>query len=381
MISNGVDKAPPSKFEEAVKASQEIKGLISLSIGEPDFDTPRHIARAGIDAIERGWTHYTSNFGIRELREEIAKKMKKENKIDTNPKEVIITTGASMAIDLAMRLLLNPGDEVIVQDPGYFNYIYESYFIGAKLVSVKVKEENDFVLMADDLEDKMTDKTKLLVINSPANPTGAVIKEKELGKIADKCMGKEIFIISDEIYEKMIYDEKHFSIASLPEMKEKTITINGFSKAYAMTGWRIGYAVGDKKLIEKMRTMQMYINICPPSMSQWAALAALQESQKCVEEMLEEYKKRREYLLKRLGEMGIPCVKPAGAFYAFPNISSFGSSEEVWKFFMNEARVSTTPGNTFGENGEGYLRISYANSLKNIEKAMNQIEKALEVKK
>jgi len=374
-IAQGIRDAPPSKFEQSLKAAEEVKDLISLSIGEPDFSTPKHISEAGIQAIKEGYTHYTNNYGLLDLRKAIASKMKKVNQVDVDHTGVLMTAGASLAIDMAMRLFLESGDEVIIQDPGYFNYIYESYFIGAKIIPVKLHEENSFSLRAMDVEDLISQQTKLLVLNSPQNPTGSVIPERELRKIADICLEHDIYVISDEIYEYLIYGEKHFSIASIPEMLDISLTLNGFSKAYAMTGWRIGYAVGNPAFIQKMGTMQMYINICAPSMSQRAALAALNGPQDCVTNMVKEYKRRRSYLLTRLREMNIPCVNPGGAFYAFPNISFLGSSDDIWRFLIDKAHVSTTPGNMFGDQGEGYLRLSYANSLSNIEQALDRIEK------
>jgi len=373
-IAHGIRDAPPSKFEQSLRAAEEVTDLISLSIGEPDFSTPTHISEAGIQAIQEGYTHYTNNYGLLDLRKAIASKMKTVNHVDVDHTGVLVTAGASLAIDMAMRLFLEPGDEVIIQDPGYFNYIYESYFIGAKIIPVKLHEETSFSLRAIDVEDLISPHTKLLVLNSPQNPTGSVIPETELRKIADVCLEHDIYVISDEIYEYLIYGEKHFSIASIPEMLDISIILNGFSKAYAMTGWRIGYAVGNPAFIQKMGTMQMYINICAPSISQRAALAALNGPQDCVTNMVKEYERRRSYLLTRLRKMDIPCVTPGGAFYAFPNISCLGSSDDVWRLFIDKAHVSTTPGNMFGAQGEGYLRLSYANSLSNIEQALDRIE-------
>jgi len=372
-IADNVRNAPPSALDRLMNIKH--KDVISLTLGEPDFDTPEHIIKAGIEALKTKCTHYTSNLGILKLREAIAEKLEKENNFKVDPEsEIMVTCGAGTAIDLLMRAVLNPGDEVIVQDPGYFNYIYISAFIDAKLVPLHVKEANDFSLKPEELEEKITKKTKLLVLNSPENPTGSVISEKDLRRIADIAMENDFLVLTDEIYEKLIYDEKHFSIASIPEMKERCVLINGFSKAYAMTGWRVGYIAGCKEIINKMGMMGVYTQICAPAVSQMAALEALKGDQKCVEEMRKEYNKRRLYAVKRLNEIGIPTVMPKGAFYVFPNISEYGSSEEVWKLFLEKAKVSTTPGTAFGKHGEGYLRLSYANSLENIERALDSIE-------
>jgi aminotransferase len=376
-IAQTVKGAPPSLIGEILKISSEYKDVISLGLGEPDFDTPPHIIEAGIKALKEGHTHYTSNMGMMELREAIKDKLKKDNSIDVTIDEVLATMGAGTAIDLLMRTVLNPGDEVIVQDPGYFNYIYIGAFVGAAVVPLHVKEENDFSVNPEDLEDKISEKTKLLIINSPANPTGSVISEKDLKRIADIAIDYDLLVLTDEIYEKLIYDESHFSVLSMPEMKERCILVNGFSKAYAMTGWRIGYAAGCKEIIEKMGIMQVYSGICPPALSQIAAAAALKGNQQCVKDMLKEYDKRRKYLVSRLNEMGIPTVMPKGAFYAFPNISSLGKSEEVWKLFL-ENGVAVTPGTAFGTYAEDYVRISYANSMENIGKALDIMEEVIQ---
>lgn len=376
-IAETVKSAPPSLIGKLLKISAEYKNVISLGLGEPDFDTPAHIREAGIQALREGFTHYTSNFGIPELREAVKEKLEKENNIYVETDEVMVTMGAGTAIDLLMRTVLNPGDEVLVQDPGYFNYIFIAHYIGAKIVPVRVKEENSFSLNPEDLEEKITDKTKLLIINSPANPTGSVIGEKNLRKIADLAMERDLLVLTDEIYEKLIYDEPHFSVLSVPEMKERCILINGFSKAYAMTGWRIGYAAGCREIIEKMGEIQVYSGVCPPSVSQKAAVAALKGDQTFIKEMREEYRRRRPYLVNGLNKIGIKTVMPQGAFYAFPNISEYGKSEDVWKLFLERAQVSVTPGTAFGVYGEGYLRFSYSNSLENIGKALERIEEVI----
>ncbi len=376
-ISKTVANAPPSVLDKLLEIASEYKDVISLGLGEPDFDTPPHVIEAGIKALKEGATHYTSNFGNLELREAIGKKLEKDNNIYVGTDEIICTVGAGTAIDLFMRVVLNPKAEVIVQDPGYFNYIYIGAYLGATVVPVHVKEENNFSLDPEDLEEKITEKTKLLIINSPANPTGSIIPENYLRKIADIAIEKDLLVLTDEIYEKLIYDESHFSILSIPEMKERCILVNGFSKAYAMTGWRIGYAAGCKSIIEKMGNIQAYSGICPPGVSQKAAVAALKGDQQCVEDMRKEYDRRRVYLVNRLNQMGIPTVMPKGAFYAFPNVAEYGTSEKVWKLFLEKAHVSTSPGTIFGGYGEGYLRFSYANSLENIGEALDNIEEVI----
>jgi aminotransferase len=376
-IADTVKNAPPSVLETVLTITAEYTDVTSLGLGEPDFDTPDHIVKAGITALKEGYTHYTSNFGSIELREAVKEKLKKENNSDVDINEIICTAGVGTAIDLFMRTVLNPKDEVIVQDPGYFNYLYIGTFIGARVVPLPLKEENRFAVNPDDLEEIITEKTKAIIINSPENPTGSVISEKHLKKIADIVLENDLLVLTDEIYEKLIYDESHFSLLSLPEMKNRCILVNGFSKAYAMTGWRIGYAAGCKEIIEKMGMMQVYSGICPPSVSQKAAVAALTGDQQCVEVMRTEYDKRRTYLVNRLNSMGIPTAIPHGAFYAFPNISAYGTSEEVWKLFLDKAGVASMPGTAFGDYGEGYLRFSYATSLENIKKALDSIEEVL----
>jgi aminotransferase len=376
-LAETVKKSPPSLLGKLLEISAEYKNVISLGLGEPDFDTPPHIAEAGIQALKEGFTHYTSNFGIPELRGAIQEKLEKDNSVSVELDEIIATMGTGTAIDLLMRSVLNPGDEVLVQDPGYFNYIFIAAYIGAKAVPVHVKEENSFSLSPEDLEEKITEKTKLLILNSPANPTGSIIPEKSLKKIADIAIEYDLLVLTDEIYEKLIYDDTHFSILSVPEMKERCILVNGFSKAYAMTGWRIGYAAGCKEIIQKMGEIQVYSGICPPGVSQKAAAAALKGDQSCIGRMQEEYKKRRAYMVNRLNDMGIPTVMPKGAFYAFPNISEYGTSEDMWKLFLDRAGVSVTPGTMFGVYGKGYLRFSYANSLENLGKALDKIEEVI----
>ena len=367
-------------FEVLAKAQdleRQGRNIIHFEIGEPDMETPETIVKAGIQAIKDKKTHYTPSIGILELRRAVQNEIEKTRGYRPDLEQILIVPGLKPGIFFSMLAVVNPGDEVIFQDPGYPTYGSVTSSLGAKSVLVPLFEENEFRMNPDDIKSRINNKTKLIIVNSPQNPTGSVIPETELRKIADICLEHDIYVISDEIYEYLIYGEKHFSIASIPEMLDISITLNGFSKAYAMTGWRIGYAVGNPAFIQKMGTMQMYINICAPSMSQRAALAALNGPQDCVTNMVKEYKRRRSYLLTRLQKMGIPCVTPGGAFYAFPNISCLGSSDDIWRLLIDEAHVSTTPGNMFGAQGEGYLRLSYANSLSNIEKALDRIEKVV----
>jgi aminotransferase len=373
-IAKTIKNAPPSLLGEILEISSEYKDVISLGLGEPDFDTPPHIVEAGADALKKGHTHYTSNFGSFKLRKAIQEKLQKDNNITVDTEEVIATAGAGTAIDLFMRTVLNPQDEVIVPDPGYFNYRYIGFYIGATVVPLHVKEKNEFSVNPEDLEELITEKTKLIILNSPSNPTGSIISEKKLREIANIAMDYDLLVLTDEIYEKLIYDASHFSILSIPEMKERCVLVNGFSKAYAMTGWRIGYAAGCREIIQKMGEVQVYSGICPPSASQEGGTAALQGDQTCVEEMRKEYNKRRVYLVDRLNAMGFPTVMPKGAFYAFSNITEYGTSTEVWKLLLEKAGVATGPGAMFGEYGEGYLRLSYATSLENIKKALDNIE-------
>jgi len=376
-VARSVFEAPPFRLDEIIKASK-LPNAISLAFGEPDQATPSHIIKAAIEALKRGFTHYTAERGYVHLREAISRKLKRENGVEANPYfEILVTCGSGQAVDLALRATLNPGDEVLTPNPSFFAYQYCLRFIGVRAVSYPVLEDNEFKPRPDDIEDRVTSRTRMVILNSPSNPTGAVLDKETLRGVADIAADHDVMVLSDEIYEKLIYDgERHYSIASFPGMASRTITINGFSKAYAMTGWRVGYAVARREVIEAMSKIQANTCVCASSASQIAALAALAGPQKCVESMLKEYRRRRDLLVERLnGIEGFSCGTPKGAFYVFPNITALGvSSKEAFELLAEKARVITMPGSFFGNLGEGYLRISYANSYVNIAKALSRIE-------
>ncbi|MEM1659627.1 MAG: pyridoxal phosphate-dependent aminotransferase [Candidatus Bathyarchaeia archaeon] len=357
------------------------KKIIHLEIGEPDFDTPKHIKEAAVRALHAGYTHYVPAAGIYELREAIAEYITKTRNVEVNPNEVIVTPGSKTAIFLAMLACINPGDEVLYPNPGY--PIYESIIrlLGARPIPIPLMESNNFRLDHEYFKEHITRKTRMIIINSPENPTGEVLSDEDLKLIAD-CTEKrdDVVVLSDEIYSRLIYDGKHKSIISLPGMKEKTILIDGFSKTYAMTGWRLGYGIVPKKLAEKMIKLAINTYSCACAFIQIAGIEALKGPQKCVEEMLEELRRRREVIVEGLNNIkGIKCHKPKGAFYVFPNIKETGmKSRELANYLLEEAGVAVLPGNSFGSYGEGYLRLSFANSIENIKEALRRMKTAIE---
>jgi aminotransferase len=360
--------------------ASKMPDVINLGIGEPDFDTPKNIKEAAKKALDEGFTHYTSNAGILELREAIANKLKKENRIEANPEtEIIVTLGSMQALHLALSSILDKDDEVLIPTPAWSAYAPAISIVGGIPVEVSTKEENEFKVSVEDLKKCLSKKTKAIIINSPNNPTGSVLTKSEIEEIADFAVEYDLIVISDEIYEKLIYEGEHFSIASLDGLKDRVITINGFSKTYAMTGWRIGYAIANENIISKMLKHQMYDATCPPSFIQKAAIEALTGPQDSVKIMKEEYNKRREFVYKRLNEInGISAIKPKGAFYIFPSIKSFKiSSEKISEYLLKEARVMVLPGNLFGKCGEGYIRISYAVAYEKLKIALDKISEAL----
>jgi len=381
MISKRVRDIPFSGIRKFFDLVAEKEGVISLGVGEPDFPTPEPIKDAGIRAIEQDYTSYTSNYGLIELRERIAKKLKKENKLRVDPtNQVLVTTGTSEALDLAFRAILDPGDEVIVPEPSYVSYNPCVWFTYGKPVSVAMREENDFCVKAEDIEKKITKKTKAIIVASPNNPTGSVIDKKELKAISDLAIKHDLVVISDELYEKLVYDKfRQFSIGSLPGMAKRTITINGFSKAYAYTGWRLGYACGPKDVIEAMMKIHQYTMLCAPTVAQHAAITAF-DCKKEVKRMVSEYDRRRRLLVDGLNSIDkISCVKPKGAFYTFPNIKKTGlSSLEFSERLLEEANVAVVPGSTFGDGGEGHIRCSYSVSLETIKEAISRIREFTE---
>lgn len=366
----------PSGIRKFFDLVSEKKDVISLGVGEPDFDTPWHIRDEGIYALEKGKTFYTSNSGLKELREEICNYQKRHQGLDYNPlTEVIVTVGGSEAIDIGLRAMINPGDEVIIPQPAYVSYEPCARLAGAVPVIIDLKSENDFRLTSKELQNVITDKTKVLILPFPNNPTGAIMEKADLEAIAEVCIKNDIFVISDEIYSALTYKGKHVSIASIPGMKERTILIDGFSKSYAMTGWRLGYACGPNEVIKQMTKIHQYAIMCAPTTSQYAAVEALKNGDDDVLEMKEAYNQRRRFLLNAFRKIKLECFEPYGAFYVFPCIKEFGmTSEEFATRFLDEQNVATVPGNAFGDSGEGYLRISYAYSIENLKEAMRRLE-------
>ena len=379
-LSNKVLNIKPSGIRKFFDLVSEMKDVISLGVGEPDFDTPWHIRDEGIFALEKGKTFYTSNSGLKELRQEIANYIKRTQNIDYNPNdEIIVTVGGSEAIDIGIRALVNDGDEVIIPQPSYVSYEPCAILANAKPVIINLKAENEFRLKPEELLNAITDKTKILILPFPNNPTGSIMDKDDLEAIAKIIIEKDIYVMSDEIYAELSYKEKHVSIASLPGMQERTILINGFSKAYAMTGWRLGYACAPKEIIKQMTKIHQFAIMCAPTTSQYAAVEALKNGDEDVAMMRQEYNQRRRFLLNAFKEMNIPCFEPYGAFYVFPCIKEFGmTSEEFATRLLQEEKVAAVPGTAFGDSGEGHLRISYAYSLDNLKKAMERLKHFIE---
>jgi len=376
-LSKTVENIKPSGIRKFFDIVSEMKDAISLGVGEPDFETPWHIRDEGIYALEKGKTFYTSNAGLKTLREEIAHYLKRTQNISYNPiKEILVTVGGSEAIDIGLRAIINQGDEVIIPQPSYVSYEPCAILAGAKPVIVNLKAKNEFRLTARELENAITDKTKILILPYPNNPTGAIMGRKDLEEIADVIKKHNILVMSDEIYGELTYNGRHVSIASIDGMKERTILINGFSKAYAMTGWRLGYVCAPEPIIKQMTKIHQFAIMCAPTTSQYAAIEALKNGDEDVEMMRKSYNQRRRFLLKRFSDMGLECFEPNGAFYVFPCIKEFGmTSEEFALRFLEEEKVAVVPGTAFGENGEGYLRISYAYSMENLKVAINRLER------
>ena len=375
-LSDTIVNIKPSGIRKFFDIVSEMKDAISLGVGEPDFDTPWHIRDEGIYSLEKGRTFYTSNSGLKELKVEICNYIKRSQNVEYNPDtDVLVTVGGSEAIDIGFRAMLNPGDEVIIPQPSYVSYEPCAILAGAKPVIINLKAENEFRLTAEELLNAITDKTKILVLPFPNNPTGAIMEKEDLEKIARVVMEKDIFVMSDEIYAELTYKDKHVSIISIPGMKERTILINGFSKAYAMTGWRLGYACGPKEIIKQMTKIHQYAIMCAPTTSQYAAVEALKNGDDDILEMKTAYNQRRRFLMNAFKEMGLECFEPYGAFYVFPCIKEFGmTSEEFATRFLKEEKVATVPGTAFGDSGEGFLRISYAYSLETLKIAMERLK-------
>lgn len=385
-LSKVVTDIKPSGIRKFFDIVSEMKDAISLGVGEPDFDTPWHIREEGIYSLEKGKTFYTSNAGLMELREEVCKYLDRRFNIKYTAKsEVFITVGGSEAIDVALRAMVDPGDEVLIPQPSYVSYLPCVQLTYGVPVPIELKVENDFKLTPQELLDNITDKTKILILPFPNNPTGAILERPILEEIAKICVEKDIYVISDEIYAELSYNGRHVSIAEMPGMKERTIVINGFSKAYAMTGWRLGYACGPENIIKQMLKIHQFAIMCGPTTSQYAAVEALKNGDSDVEEMCHSYNQRRRYLVNRFKEMNIECFEPYGAFYIFPSIKKFGlTSDEFATRLLQEEKVAVVPGTAFGDCGEGFLRISYAYSLENLKIALERFEnfiKKLEAEK
>lgn len=352
--------------------------VISLGVGEPDFETPWHIRDEGIYSLERGRTFYTANAGLMELREEIARYLGRRFDLSYNPRdEILVTVGGSEAIDIALRAMVDPGDEVIIPQPSYVSYEPCAILAGADPVIIELKNENQFRLTAAELEAAVTDRTKVLILPFPNNPTGAVMERNDLEEIAKVIEKHDLYVLSDEIYSELCYtNENHVSIANIPGMWERTIVINGFSKSYAMTGWRLGYACGPKQIIEQMYKIHQFCIMCAPTTSQYAAIDALKNGDADVQMMRDSYNQRRRYLVNAFQEIGLECFEPFGAFYMFPSVKQFGmTSDEFASKLLHEEKLAVVPGNAFGDSGEGFLRISYAYSLENLKKAIARLER------
>ena len=374
-LSKKVIEIKPSGIRKFFDIVSEMKDAISLGVGEPDFDTPWHIREEGIYSLERGRTFYTSNAGLKELKEEIVHYLKRRCNLEYEANQVLVTVGGSEAIDIGLRAMLDQGDEVLIPQPSYVSYLPCVTLADGVPVIIELKAENEFRLTKQELLDSITEKTKVLIMPFPNNPTGSIMAKEDLEEIAEVIIEKDLFVISDEIYSELTYGQDHVSIASLPGMKERTIVINGFSKSYAMTGWRLGYAVGPKEIIDQMIKIHQFAIMCAPTTSQYAAVEALKNGDDDVATMREAYDQRRRYLVTRLNEMGMPCFEPKGAFYVFPCIKDFGmTSDEFANTLLQEEKVAVVPGTAFGDCGEGFLRISYAYSIENLKVALDRIE-------
>jgi aminotransferase len=377
LTSQRVDQLAPSGIRKFFDLLASIDGVISLGVGEPDFATPWHISEQAIYSLERGYTMYTSNLGMPELRQELSRYLKDNYNLAYDPDgELLITVGVSEGLDLVMRALLNQGDEVIMPDPCYVSYGPCVTLAGGTPVMVPTNQKNDFEVSAADIEARVTDKTKAILIGYPANPTGAVMPRAKLQQIAEVAQRHHLLVISDEIYAKLVYGVKHTCFATLPGMKESTVLLGGFSKAYAMTGWRIGYAASSRDIIAAMTKIHQYTLMCAPTMAQVAAIEALRAGEPSALEMVEEYNRRRQVIVKGLNNIGLPCFEPKGAFYAFPSIKGTGmTSEEFAEKLLVEEKVAVVPGPAFGQCGEGYVRCCYATSLADIEEALSRMKR------
>ena len=379
-LSDTIVKIQPSGIRKFFDVVSEMKGAISLGVGEPDFDTPWHIREEGIYSLEKGRTFYTSNAGLKELKIEICSYLKRRMDLEYDcNSEVMVTVGGSEAIDIALRAMLNPGDEVLIPQPSYVSYVPCTLLAGGTPVIIELEEKDEFRLTKEKLLEKITPRTKVLILPFPNNPTGAVMEKADLEAIAEVIEEKDLFVLSDEIYAELTYKGEHVSIASIPGMKERTVLINGFSKAYAMTGWRLGYAAAPAVILKQMLKIHQYAIMCAPTTSQYAAIEALRNGDEDIARMKEAYDELRIYLLGAFRELGMDCFEPYGAFYMFPCIKRFGmTSDEFANRLLREEKIAIVPGTAFGDSGEGYLRVSYAYSLEDLKKAIGRIRRFVE---
>ena len=376
-LSDIIVDIPPSGIRKFFDVVSEMKGAISLGVGEPDFDTPWHVREEGIYSLEKGRTFYTSNAGLKELKQEIGKYLKRRMHIDYDYNtEILVTVGGSEAIDIALRAMLNPGEEVLIPQPSYVSYVPCAVLAGGKPVIIELEEKDQFKLTKEKLLEKITPNTKVLILPFPNNPTGAIVEREDLEEIAKVIEEKDIFVISDELYAELTYKGEHVSIAAIPGMRERTVLINGFSKAYAMTGWRIGYAAAPEIILTQMLKIHQFAIMCAPTTSQYAAVEALKNGDEDIARMKKAYNERRKYLMRAFAELGMDCFEPYGAFYIFPCIKRFGmSSDEFANRLLQEEKIAIVPGTAFGDSGEGYLRVSYAYSLEDLQKAISRIRR------
>lgn len=375
-LNSKITEIQPSGIRRFFDIVAEMQDAISLGVGEPDFDTPWHIREEGIYSLERGRTFYTSNSGLRELKEEISAYLERQYEVRYDPgSEVMVTVGGSEAIDLAMRVMLEPGEEVLIPQPSYVSYVPCAVMAGGTPVPIELSEENEFRLTPEKLREKITERTKLLVLPFPNNPTGAIMEWEDLEKLVPIIEEHDLFLLTDEIYAELSYKGKSRSIIEFPGMRERTVYINGFSKAYAMTGWRLGYACAPKRILQQMLKLHQFAIMCAPTTSQYAAVEALRNGAEDVVKMREAYNERRRYLVSNLRRLGMDCFEPYGAFYVFPSVKRFGMSSEAFATqLLREERVAIVPGTAFGSCGEGFMRISYAYSIQNLKKALERIE-------
>ncbi|MFC7063594.1 aminotransferase [Halobacillus seohaensis] len=379
-ISKQVAELKPSGIRRFFDLAAQMEDVISLGVGEPDFVTPWNFIEQSVHALEQGYTSYTENAGMLELRKEISAYLNGSFQLTYDPNDqVIVTVGASQAIDLALRTVIDPGDEVIIVEPSFVAYVPTVSLAGGTPVTIQTKAEDDFKLKPEQIEEAITPKTKAIMLCNPNNPTGTFLLQEELEQLATVIEKHDLVVLSDEIYAELTYDDTYTSFASIPNMKERTILISGFSKAFAMTGWRLGYATGPTEIIAAMVKIHQYTMMCAPTMAQHAALEAMKNGKQSVQEMIESYKQRRNFIVSSLNEIGLQCPNPGGAFYAFPSIKATGlTSGEFAEELLQEEQVAVVPGDVFGANGEGYIRCSYATSIKQLDEAMKRIKRFVE---